>query len=59
MRDDAVAWKRRAATIALRSAQRLRAQLERELDAGVRQKLSRRIVGLTKIAQALDGPAAT
>jgi len=58
MREYAGAWKRSAAMIAQMSAQRLREQLERELDPGVQQKLCRRIVELTKIAQALDLPAA-
>jgi uncharacterized membrane protein len=59
MREYAGAWKRSAAMIAQMSAQRLREQLERERDLGVQQKLSRRIVELTKIAQALDGVTAT
>jgi hypothetical protein len=58
MREYAGPWKRSAAMIAQKSAQRLRDQLERERDAGMQQKLSRRIVELTKIAQTLDGPAA-
>jgi hypothetical protein len=58
MREYAGTWKRSAAMIAQKSAQRLRDQLERERDPGVQQKLSRRIVELTKIAQSLDVPAA-
>jgi hypothetical protein len=58
MREYSGAWKRSAAMIAQVSAQRLREQLERERDAGVRQRLSSRIVELTKIAQALDVPPA-
>ena len=56
MREYAGARERSAAVIAQMSAQRLREQLERERDPGVQQRLSRRIVELTKIAQALDGP---
>jgi hypothetical protein len=55
MLEYAGAWKRSAAMIAQKSAQRLRDRLECERDPGVQQKLSRRIVELTKIAQALDG----
>ena len=58
MREYAGAWKRSAAMIAQKSAQRLRDQLERERDPGMQRKLSRRIVELTKIARALDVPAA-
>ena len=58
MREYAGAWKRSAVIIAQMSAQRLREQLERERDLEVQQKLSRRIVELTKIAQTLDVPAA-
>jgi hypothetical protein len=57
MREYAGAWKRSAAIIAQNSAQRLRDQLERERDPEMQQKLCRRIVELTKIAQALDVPA--
>jgi uncharacterized membrane protein len=56
MREYAGAWKRSAATIAQMSAQRLRDQLERERVPRVQQKLSRRIVELAKIAEALQGP---
>jgi hypothetical protein len=59
MREYAGAWRRSAAMIAQMSAQRLRDPLERERDARVLQKLSRRIGELTKIAQALDEPTAT
>jgi hypothetical protein len=59
MREYAGAWKRSAAMIAQKSAQRLRVQLEHERDAGLQQKLSRRIIELTKIAEALDRPGAT
>jgi hypothetical protein len=58
MREYAEAWKRSAAMIAQMSAQRLQEQLEREREPGVQQKLCRRIIELTKIAQALDVPAA-
>ena len=58
MRDYAGVWKRSAAMIAQMSAQRLRDELERERDPRMQQKLSRRIVELTKIAQTLDVPAA-
>jgi hypothetical protein len=58
MREYAGAWKRSAAMIAQMSAKRLREQLERERDPRVQQKFFRRIVELTKIAQALDVPAA-
>jgi hypothetical protein len=58
MREYAGARKRSAAMIAQMSAQRLREQLERERDPGKQQRLSRRIVELTKIAPALDVPAA-
>ena len=54
MREYAGAWKRSAAMIAQMSAQRLQDQLEHEREAGMQQRLSRRIVELTKIAQALD-----
>jgi len=57
MRDYAGVWKRSAAMIAQMSAQRLRDELERDRDPRMQQKLSRRIVELTKIAQALDGSA--
>jgi hypothetical protein len=57
VREYAGAWKRSAAMIAQKSAQRLRDQLERERDPGVQQKLSRRIVELMKIALDFDGPA--
>ena len=56
MREYAGAWKRSAAMIAQMSAQRLQDQLEHEREAGMQQRLSRRIVELTKIAQALDAP---
>jgi hypothetical protein len=57
VREYAGAWKRSAAMIAQKSAQRLRDQLERERDPRLQQRLSRRIVELTKFAQALDAPA--
>jgi uncharacterized membrane protein len=59
MREYAGPWKRSAAMIAQKSAERLRDQLERERDRKVQQRLSRRIVELTKIARAPDMPAAT
>jgi hypothetical protein len=59
MGEYAGAWKRSAATIAQKSAERLQDQLERERDPKVQQRLSRRIVELTKIARAPDMPAAT
>ena len=59
MREYAGTWKRSAAMIAQMSAQRLREQLERERDPKVQQRLSRRIVELTKIGRAPDMPAAT
>jgi hypothetical protein len=59
MREYAGAWKRSAAKIARMSAQRLRDQLEHERDSGVQQRLTRRIVELTTIAQARDGHGAT
>lgn len=57
MRNYAAAWRRRAATIARRSAGRLQERLDRERDPEVMQRLSRRITELRKIAQALDMPA--
>jgi hypothetical protein len=57
MRDDAAAWRRRAATIARRSAGRLQERLDRERVPEVKQRLSRRIAELRKIAEALDVPA--
>jgi uncharacterized membrane protein len=59
MREYVGVWKRSAAMIAQMSAQRLREQLERERDPKVQQRLSRRIVELTKIARAPDMPTAT
>ena len=50
------AWKTSAALTARTSAQRLQDQLAHERDPEVQQKVSRRIVELTKIALALGGP---
>jgi hypothetical protein len=58
MHEYAGAWKASAALTARMSAQRLQDQLAHERDPEVQQKVSRRIVALTKIAQALDVPAA-
>lgn len=58
MHEYAGAWKANAALTARMSAQRLREQLERERDPGVQQRLSRRIVELTKIAETLHSPLA-
>jgi hypothetical protein len=59
MYDGAVAWKRRAAAIARRSAYRLQGQLERERDPDAIRRLSTRILALRKIAETLDEAVAT
>jgi len=54
MREDSAAWKRRAASIARRSARRLQEKLDREPDPELKQRLQRRIRRLTEIAEALE-----
>ena len=51
MHEYADAWKASAALTARMSAQRLQDQLAHEQDPEVQQKVTRRIVELTKIAQ--------
>jgi len=51
MRDDRSAWKRRAATIARRSAARLQERFAREPDPERKRRLSWRITRLQEIAQ--------
>jgi hypothetical protein len=59
MREDSAAWRRRAASIARRSARRLQQELEAESDPERKRRLARRILHLTEIADNLDSIPST